>query len=899
MTGRILNRRMLPVAVAVMVSLVAGVLALWSTIEPISQSVAIAVLAAMACVLILAVVIVIRGDRIEALRQSAYVREANAQTATLSNLNQKLAVQSREIAKQALQLAQQRDGYKSLARSMADKQAWIDTVLTQLPAGVLLVDSDLNVVSRNERFRELLGLPAGSPPPKSLTDFNGWPATTTDGKPIIFQDWPLVRALRDGLVVHDVEMRVGQHQGGWFHAVVSASPIRSPAGEVLGGVLLINDISVRQQSEERLRLLESAVVHANDAIIVLEAFSASGKGRSVKYVNEAFTLLTGYTSQDVLGRSLHFLKGANSDAKTLEELRVALDAAKPFRTELLNYRKDGRPVWVDLSLVPVQGPDGRCTHYIMIQRDITDRKIAEGSLRESEALFRGIFESTSAGVSITDETGRFVSCNPAFAELVGRTVSQVLMHTPGDLTHPDDWSNQVPLMQAAKSGQQPRYQYPKRYLKPDGTVVWAELTFAGIYDSDGNYQYGLGVSVDVTARRTLEEQLRQSQKMEALGQLAGGIAHDFNNLLTAVLGNLALMKLPEQDPNRDLLGTVEQAATRAAELTRKLLGYARRNQLLVAPVPPSALLDEVTAILRRTFDPRIEIVVKPGPDGLVAADATLIHQALMNLCLNARDAMPDGGILTLAAETVELHADDLPSPDARPGSFTRISVCDSGTGIDDAIRERLFEPFFTTKGVGKGTGLGLPMVHGIMRQHDGWVTLDSVPGRGSTFALYLPTIAALPAPTAKTGFAMPKSLSDPDFSIMIETPLPAQTATILLVDDEDMIRMLGRSVLESAGYKVLCAADGVEGLEIFSGQPSAIDLVILDLTMPRLSGKDTYQRLVAIDPDATVLFSSGYSAEDISDLDTSARLLSKPYRPNDLLAAVRRSLNRSREPVVV
>lgn len=822
------------------------------------------------------------GDETSELSQTVEVSSRR-----IAEQHQRSVQQDQEIAALVQKLRHQSEGFQKALAEQSERQAWLESVLMQLPSGILLVDKSLNVVTRNARFHDLLGLPKDAPPVRSLMDFHGWPAETPDGAEIAFDDWPLVRALRDGVTTIDQHLRVGLHGGGWFDAVVSAAPIHNPRGEIRGGVLLINDLKVRQDAGERLRLLESAVVHAHDAIIVLEAVSAEGRGRSVRYVNDAFTRLTGYTREEVLGRSLHFLRGVDTDSETLENLRVALDTATPFRTELLNYRKDGSVVWVDLSLVPVQGPDGFCTHYIMIQRDITARKVAEGSLRESEELFRGIFETTSAGVSITDETGKFVSCNPAFAAMVGRTMEELRALTPADITHPDDWAALQSSLQAVQSGATDRYQFPKRYVRPDGSIVWAELTFSAIKDADGNYQYGLGVSVDVTARRQLEDQLRQAQKMEALGQLAGGIAHDFNNLLTAVLGNLGMVRLPPDDPNTALIRTVEQAAGRAADLTRKLLGYARRNQLLLAPTRPEVLIAEVVDILRHTLDPRIEIVVAVETDSIVEADATLINQALINLCLNARDAMPNGGTLTLAADDIRLDG-ELPHPDARPGAYVRLTVSDTGLGISEEIRNRLFEPFFTTKSVGKGTGLGLPMVHGIMKQHEGFVTMDSTPGSGASFSLYLPAAGAL---------ARPESSPSRPESPLQSTPPPPRNSTILIVDDEDMIRNLGRSILEADGFKVLEAGDGVDAVDLFERERDRISLVLLDMTMPRLSGRDAFQQMRQIDPGVRVLFSSGYSPEDVSEIDGSAGLLTKPYRPNDLLVAVRKALSPSRGSV--
>jgi PAS domain S-box-containing protein len=327
--------------------------------------------------------------------------------------------------------------------------------------------------------------------------------------------------------------------------------------------------------------------------------------------------------------------------------------------------------------------------------------------------------------------------------MTGRSADQLIGRSIADITHPADWAEQQALVREVKDGRRDRYQIRKRYLRPDGAEVWTELSFAAIRGPGGELQYGLGVSVDVTQRQQLEDQLRQAQKMEALGQMAGGIAHDFNNILTAVLGNLSLARFADADPNRELIRAAEQAAARAADLTRKLLGYARKNQLLTAPVKVSNLVDEAVGILRRTFDPRIEVAVHHDPEcGPVQVDPSLLNQVLFNLCLNARDAMADGGRLTLTTGAVVIPDGEAGRhPDARPGAFVRVAVRDTGCGMTDDVKARIFEPFFTTKEVGRGTGLGLAMVHGILKQHQGWVECTSHPGRGSCFELFLPPAA--------------------------------------------------------------------------------------------------------------------------------------------------------------
>ncbi|MBA4189886.1 MAG: hypothetical protein C0467_18030 [Planctomycetaceae bacterium] len=654
-------------------------------------------------------------------------------------------------------------------------------------------------------------------------------------------------------------------------------------------------------STARLRLLESAVVHAHDAVVILEAQPRPGAGRAVLYVNDAFCRMTGYNWDEVIGRSLHFLRGPGSDPETLDAIRETLAAGRPLQIELRNYRKDGAEFWVDLSLVPVPDPNGEAAHWVMIQRDITDRKKAVDAVRRSEALFRGVFETAPAGVALTNADGRYVECNPTFAAMVGRTPEELQKLTPEAIVYPDDLAEHNRFSAEVLAGRMDRYSHAKRYVRPDGEVVWVEFSFAAIRGTGGRFEYGLGVALNVTERRKLEEQLRHAQKMEAVGQMAGGVAHDFNNLLTAVLCNLALVRLPEDHPNAPHLAAAEQAVVRAAELTGKLLGYARRNQLVSIPVQPADAFKEAVSLLRHTLDPRIEMVVDVEPDCVpFQADPALLSQVLLNLCLNARDAMPAGGRLTLSAATVDVTEDEAATqPDeARPGRFVRLSVSDTGSGMTDEVKARMFEPFFTTKEIGKGTGLGLPMVHGIMKQHRGWVAFTSTVGVGTTLHLFFPP-AEIEAgrraiqrswPTV----SLPDAVPNPSPSLPLSEPVTplanGERTTILLVDDESMIRDIGRIVLERAGFNILTAEDGAEAVEVFEREHARVALVILDVTMPRMSGRDAFRRMVEIDPGVKVLFSTGYSSEDIAELDGSVGLLGKPYRAHELLAAVQTAL---------
>jgi CheY-like chemotaxis protein len=392
----------------------------------------------------------------------------------------------------------------------------------------------------------------------------------------------------------------------------------------------------------------------------------------------------------------------------------------------------------------------------------------------------------------------------------------------------------------------------------------------------------------------LEGQLRQVQKMEAVGRLAGGVAHDFNNLLTAVLGNAALLqqRLERGGPDQELLGAIERAAWRAAELTRQLLGFSRQTMLWLRPLPLSESAREVVTILERTIDPRVRVEVRTAPDlGLVQADAGQMTQVLMNLCLNACDAMPEGG--TLALETADVTVGEAQARGrvgARPGPFVRLSVSDTGQGIAPEHLPRIFDPFFTTKPAGKGTGLGLAMVFGIVQQHQGWVECHSEVGRGTRFDLYLPRYEPAPAAAAPAPEAPPA----PRPGVLSVSSLGSEV--VLLAEDNDMLRTLATTFLRRHGYQVLAVADGQEAVEEYERHRGRVSAVVLDLMMPRLSGRDVLRRLRAIDPAVRVVFASGYSDTQLSEEEQASvqGFVNKPYRERDLVRAVRAALDTTR-----
>ena len=502
---------------------------------------------------------------------------------------------------------------------------------------------------------------------------------------------------------------------------------------------------------------------------------------------------------------------------------------------------------------------------------------AEEETRAAARQWQATFDAISDGVALLDRAGLVRRGNGALERLARRPVADLIgRHCTELLPAPADPWEVSAFERMLASGRRETRELPSGDR-------WLQVTVDPMRDDTGALVGAVFLLADVTEPKRLEDQLRQAQKMQAVGQLAGGVAHDFNNLLTAILGNVALLleDAPVLGPRVNLLKTIERAGGRAADLVRQLLSFSRQNVLALAPLHLQAAVEETVAMLRCAIDPRVRVKVRGDADlWAVHADPTQVNQVLMNLCLNARDAMPDGGLLLLQTRNVELDAGSARRHiEARAGQFVRLRVRDTGCGIPPHVLPRIFEPFFTTKEPGRGTGLGLATVFGIVKQHGGWIECTSTVNRGTTFDIYFP-----------------RSPLSPDAAPAAVAPAPSAApsggATILLVDDEPMVRDLGCTILRRAGYRVITAEDGLEALALLRQKRHRIGLVILDLTMPRLSGKDTLRNLRAIDPGIRVLIASGYSKEDpdASGMEGASGFIAKPYRQAELLHLVRTAL---------
>jgi PAS domain S-box-containing protein len=513
-----------------------------------------------------------------------------------------------------------------------------------------------------------------------------------------------------------------------------------------------------------------------------------------------------------------------------------------------------------------------------LETEARGRELAQRALAQSEEKYRTLIENLGQGIFLQDREYRYVAANVQFCRSVGRTEAEIVGATDAELFDPQRAAKHVEEVRTVLA--EGKSVECEEEGVAGGRRTYIRRVLTPVRDASGKTTGVLGICWDVTEQRQLEAHVHQASKMDAIGQLAGGIAHDFNNLLTVILGNLELMlsRLKAPDRNRELAVAAQNAAARAASLTQRLLGFSRRHQLDWVPTNLNAVIDEVVAMLRRTIDPLIRIETRYDPDlWPIQADPAQLNQVLMNLCLNARDAITGAGQITIETSRVggpELHE---AGRNPRAGEFVRLRVADSGCGMTEEVRARMYEPFFTTKEVGKGTGLGLPMVFGIVRQHKGWIECRSEVGRGTCFDIYLPRGEASRA--AAAGPAAPELRR-------------GGKETILVVDDEEMIRQLASAALRGLGYTVLQAADGQEAIDLYSREGDRIDLVLLDLTMPVISGHEAFRHLLKLDPRVRVLFASGYAVDQLSDLEKElmAGFVKKPYRPNDLIRSVEEAL---------
>jgi PAS domain S-box-containing protein len=627
-----------------------------------------------------------------------------------------------------------------------------------------------------------------------------------------------------------------------------------------------------RESEQRYRLVTE---HIRDAIFLvdLEGQFTFGNGR----IEE----LTGYRLDELIGRPISQVltpEGTRAAAARLETLRAGHDVPFFYETELV--RKDGTKIVVEVSSTSVL-QDGAIIARLGVARDIRRRRQAEVALRESEERFRATFEQAAAGMGHTSLEGRWVRVNQRLCDIVGYTRDELLARTFQDITHPDDLDVDVAATRQLLANEIQSRSREKRYLHKKGSIVWVDLTVSVMRDSSGEPKAFIAVVQDITGRKQLEQELLHSQRMEGVGQLAGGIAHDFNNLLTVIggRGHLGLAKLRADDPLRRDFELIQKTADRAARLTRQLLAFSRKQLLQPRVVDPNDLVQDSANLLKRLIGEEIELVFVPSADvGRVHVDPGQLEQVIVNLAVNARDAMPRGGRLTIETSNAVLDAGYAAQHvGVVPGQFVMLAVSDTGVGMDAATQARMFEPFFTTKGPGKGTGLGLATVYGIVKQSGGHVRVYSEPGVGTAFRIYLPRTDAALEEEASAGATLPRGQE-----------------TVLLVEDDEEVRRFAREVLERLGYTVLEATGANDAVGISERHLGVINVLLTDVVMPQMSGRELAEAIAPARPETRILFMSGYTDDAIvrhGVLEAGIKFLEKPFSPQALAVKVREVLD--------
>jgi two-component system cell cycle sensor histidine kinase/response regulator CckA len=562
-----------------------------------------------------------------------------------------------------------------------------------------------------------------------------------------------------------------------------------------------------------------------------------------------------------------------------------LRATTEMRDHEFHYRMiaaDGRIVWLH-DVVTVVVENGRASQLRGIMVDITERKKVEQALRESESHFRAMFDEAPIGLAYIDATLHLSRVNHALCNFLGYSEEELTGVPFAEITHPDDIDRDLQLAEDVFRGKIPSYQMEKRYLKKSGEIIWGLLTATIIRDRDGNIVCGLGMIENITGRKEVEDQLRQAQKMDALGQLAGGVAHDFNNLLTAIKGytEITLSELPKDHSLRANLEEVIKAGDRATALTRQLLAFGRKQVRRPKIIDLSSVVDDMQKMLRRLIGENIKLVTSVESRlGKVLADPSQIEQIVVNLVVNARDAMPRGGKLMIDLATVYLDQEYARQHiSVTPGRHVMLAVSDTGCGMSRAVQQRIFEPFFTTKAPGQGTGLGLPTVYGIVKQSGGHIWVYSEEGTGTKFKIYLPCVDGSD-PLEDAAVALPDS--------------PGGSETILLVEDDDSVRNMVVRILRDKGYKLLVARDGQEAATLCEQDTADFQLLLTDVIMPQMGGRELSDKLRPRRPKMKVLYISGYAHDAMMHhgvLDEGVALLEKPFTKDELLRRIREVLS--------
>ncbi|HEY3131414.1 MAG TPA: PAS domain S-box protein [Acidobacteriota bacterium] len=752
-------------------------------------------------------------------------------------------------------------------------EAWIQAA----PVGIVAQDRDAKVIFWNpaaERMfgwlkQEVLGRTLPIIPEGKQEEYRSIRARTLRGETITNLE---VQRVRKDESLIDISL--------------STAAVRDTHGGVSATIGVMVDITEGKRLEERLRLQTQALEATASGVVITDPQG------TILWVNPAFTSLAGYQPEEAVGKNVSILKSGLHPRDFYLNLWETILAGEVWHGEMFNRRKDGSFYPEEQTITPVRSDRGEITHFIAIKCDVSGRKQAEETLRESEKKYRELVNDVNDGVCVVDSVGRITFANRALATIHGFDSPESLLDRKlFDFLAPSASADIRELFETSMATQEQPDVITAEIVRPDGTHAFVELKPAAIVH-EGRTVGARSIVRDITQRvkaeeerRTLESQMVQMQKMEAVGLLAGGIAHDFNNLLTGIIGYSTLLLDqvgPESPIGRDL-GEIIELGNRGATLTRQLLAFSRKQTLQPVVLSLNDLVESTLKILGRVIGEDIELHFCPLHDlWNVRADPGQIEQVLMNLAVNARDAMPNGGKLVIEASNTNIGREYADTHEwIEPGSYVMLAISDNGSGMDAQTQRRIFEPFFTTKEVGKGTGLGLSTVYGIVKQHKGHILVCSEVGKGTTFKIYLPR---------SNGKAIDPA-TEPEQCVP-----PSGTETILIAEDQDRVRAIVKGCLEAQGYTVLCASCPAEAQALFLQNRQRIALLLTDFVMPGCSGRELYERLSEIQPALKVLYMSGYPEMAMAQnrtLEPGAPFISKPFTPAVLARKVREILDRT------
>ena len=768
---------------------------------------------------------------------------------------------------------------KKAEEALRESEEKYRTILENIEDGYFEVDLAGNFTLVNDSLCRIAGYPR-----EALLAMNNRDYASAETAKEMYQIFN--RTYRTGEPAKMVDYEIFRKDGSPRILEMSASLMKDSTGDPIGFRGVVRDVTERKRAEEALR--ESEERFREMAENLREVFwMFDWVKQKVIYVSPAYKEIWGRSIEDLYNSYEEWSKSIHPDDTEYarESFVKIVETGGGEPREYRIVRPDGTVRWISDRGFAIQGKDGRVQRIAGIAEDITERYQAIEALRASEEKYRTALEANPDPVVVYDIEGKVVYFNPAFTRVFGWSLGERLGKKMDSFVPEENWPETKMMINRVLAGESFSGIESRRYTK-EGKIIPVSISGAVLRDMDGNPVGSVINLRDISEQKNLESQLQHAQKMEAVGTLAGGIAHDFNNLLQAIQGytELLLMRKKEGEPGFRELREVIRASKRGAELTQQLLTFSRKVESKRKPLDLNQEVGELRQLLERTLPKMIEVEFNLDPDlRMINADSAQLKQVLINLAVNAKDAMPEGGKLVIDTQNISLDQEFCKRyAEVKPGDYVLLSMADTGHGMEKETLEHIFDPFYTTKEVGKGTGLGLAIVYGIVKNHEGYVMCYSRPGSGTSFRIYLPSLEAATEHEELVESQESKS------------PAMGGDETILLVDDEKFIRELGVDVLGQAGYTVLTASNGEQALEVYRRERAQIDLIILDLIMPGMGGSKCLEELLKIGSQTLVLIASGYSpdASTKGALETGAAgFINKPYDTKQLLELVRKILD--------